>query len=191
MTIAPQSDEPGKDPPPLWTLANALTLLRLALAPLNAILIIAGEDLAAAGIFVLAVASDLADGPLARRQGGPTHLGSVLDHGSDAVFVVLGLGAFATRGLVPPVLPALLILAFAQYSLDSNVWAGRRLRASFLGRWNGISYFALLGTLSIRNAIGLSWPSDALMLVMGWLLAVSTLISMIDRILALRRGPGD
>jgi len=170
------------------TLANALTVFRLALAPWSAFLIASGEDLVASGIFVIAVATDLADGPLARRGGGTSPLGALLDHGSDAIFVTLGLGALAMRGMVPPVLPPLIVLAFAQYTVDSRALAGQRLRASFLGRWNGILYFALLGTPVIRNALGLSHPSDLWVLGFGWLLVLSTAVSMVDRLTALRRG---
>ncbi len=179
---------PGKEPVPkssLRTLANSLTVLRLVLAPVNAMFVAAGEDRQAALIFALAVATDLADGPLARLRGGTTAFGSLLDHGSDAVFVSLGLGALASRGLVPPVLAPLIVLAFVQYTLDSRVLVGDQLRASFLGRWNGILYFALLGTPLIRNAVGLVQPSDTFVLITGWLLVVSTGMSMIDRIVAM------
>jgi CDP-diacylglycerol--glycerol-3-phosphate 3-phosphatidyltransferase len=190
MTTGPKSVEHGEEPrrsPSHWTLANGLTTLRFVLAPINAALVAAGNDVAAAGVFVLAVATDLADGPLARRRGGMSSYGSLLDHGSDAIFVTLGLGALASRGLVPPVLPPLIILAFAQYTVDSQALVGKRLRASFLGRWNGIFYFVLLGTPLIRNAIGLSHPSDAMILMLGWLLILSTGASMVDRLIALRR----
>ena len=171
----------------LWTPANGLTLLRLILAPVNAVLIIGTHDLLAALVFAIAVASDLADGPLARRRGETTAFGSLLDHGTDAVFVTLGVWALSGRGLAPPVLAPLIALAFIQYTLDSRALAGEKLRASILGRWNGILYFALLGTPVIRNATGLTYPDDRSVVVLGWLLVFSTVISMINRILALLR----
>jgi phosphatidylglycerophosphate synthase len=184
---AAPDDEPPREHSSILTFANALTLLRLVLAPWSAILIASGDDLFASGIFAVAVATDLADGPLARRVGGASPFGALLDHGSDAIFVTLGLGALAMRGIVPPVLPPLIVLAFVQYTLDSRALAGKRLRTSFLGRWNGILYFALLGTPIIRNALGLSQPSDGWVFALAWLLALSTGVSMLDRLAALRR----
>jgi phosphatidylglycerophosphate synthase len=181
-----QPREPDNRPSRL-NLANALTLLRLVLAPFGAAMVAMGEDVLAAVIFAIAVATDLADGPLARRSGGTSPFGALLDHGCDAVFVTLGLAALATRGFVPVVLAPLIVLAFAQYTIDSHAHAGKELRASFLGRWNGIFYFALLGTPTIRNAIGLTQPSDVMILIAGWLLVVSTGVSMFDRLVAGRR----
>ena len=48
--------------------------------------------------------------------------------------------------MAPLVLPGLVAAAFVQYTLDSRALAGQRLRASALGRWNGIAYFVLLAT---------------------------------------------
>ena len=74
--------------PSRWlTRANALTALRLASAPLLAIAIADGASVAAAGLFVLAVATDLLDGHVARRFGESSPLGGLLDHASDAAFV--------------------------------------------------------------------------------------------------------
>jgi hypothetical protein len=106
---------------------------------------------------------------------------------TDAAFVSLGLAALALRGEGPALLPALVALAFLQYTLDSRVPLGRPLRASALGRWNGIAYFVPIGTVVVRDALGLAWPPAGLVRALGWLLAASTLLSMADRALALRR----
>lgn len=53
-----------------------------------------------------------------------------------------GLAALVARGEVPWPLPGLVALAFVQYVIDSRADRGARLRASVLGRWNGIAYFA-------------------------------------------------
>ena len=117
---------------------------------------------AAAVLFVLAVATDFADGALARRRGVTSRLGGLFDHATDALFVTLGLSALAARGELTPILPLLVALAFTQYALDSRVVEGRALRASPLGRWNGIAYYVLLGIPVVRDALGLGWPSGAL-----------------------------
>jgi phosphatidylglycerophosphate synthase len=170
----------------LLTRANALTGVRLALAPLLVWALCEGHAGIALAAFALAVGTDLADGRVARRFGEASPLGGFLDHVTDALFVSSGLGALVLLGTVPAPLPLLVLAAFAQYALDSRALAGRPLRASALGRWNGIAYFVLLGTPVVRDGLGLAWPADALVRAFGWLLVATTLLSMLDRFAALR-----
>ena len=172
------------------TWANALTGVRALAAPALAAAIVGSGPAAAPAalaLFVLAVVTDFADGRVARHRGEASALGGLLDHAVDATFVVVGLAAFAWRGFVPVALPPLIAIAFLQYALDSRAHTGRQLRASFLGRWNGIAYFVLLGILVVRNGIGIPWPPDALVTLLGWVLVASTLVSIADRALAILR----
>ena len=169
------------------TRANVLTLARAASAPLLAAAIASGHALAAAALFTFAVLSDLADGRIARRFGEASPLGGLLDHASDALCVTAGLGALVAAGEVPLPLPWLVAAAFLQYVLDSRAAGSGGLRASPLGRWNGIAYFVLVGIPVVRAALGLAWPGTALVRALGWVLVASTLASMADRALALRR----
>lgn len=169
------------------TRANALTALRLLCGPLLVLALLDRAALAAALLFWLAVATDLLDGRVARRFGESSALGGFLDHATDAAFVSLGLAALVLRGEAPSPLPVLVALAFLQYTVDSRVVQGAALRASALGRWNGIAYFVPVGTVVVRDALGLAWPGRGLLLALGWALVASTLLSMADRALALRR----
>lgn len=188
--MSPDSTSESERRMPRFTLANGFTMLRLFAAPLCAYLVLESRDVEAVVVFALAIATDFADGPLARRRGESSAFGALLDHGTDATFVVLGISALACRELAPVALPPLIAFAFIQYTLDSKALAGQELRASVLGRWNGILYFALLGTPIIRNVLGWSWPTDSVVRTLGWLLVVSTLTSMGDRLLALVRSRG-
>ena len=169
------------------TRANALTALRLACGPLLVLALLTHAAWPACALFWLAVGSDLLDGRVARRYGEASALGGFLDHVTDAAFVSLGLAALALRGEAPALLPALVALAFLQYTLDSRVIRGETLRASALGRWNGILYFVPIGTVVVRDALGLAWPGRAIVLGLGWALAASTLLSMADRAHAFTR----
>lgn len=169
------------------TRANALSALRLAGAGPLAWAAAAGEAGLALGLFAAAVASDLLDGRVARRFGEESPLGGLLDHGADAATVCLGLGALAWRGEVPALLPALIAVAFVQYALDSRAFSGQRLRASSLGRANGIAYFALLGALLARDALALPAPGPAVASALAHLLAALTLLSIATRALS-RKG---
>jgi cardiolipin synthase len=175
------------------TRANALTALRLAAAPACALAIAGGSHGTALVLFALAVATDLADGRVARRYGETSSLGGLFDHATDATFVSLGLlGVWVAAppgaaGEVPLLLPALVAAAFLQYVIDSRAAAGRQLRASFLGRWNGIAYFVLLGIPVVRDGLAIGWPPPSLVQGLGWLLVASTALSMADRAMAARR----
>ena len=169
------------------TRANALSLSRLVIAPVLAAAIAAGQPEFATTLFALAVATDFADGAVARRYAESSPLGGLLDHAIDATFCVLGLCAHAAAGVVPWALPALVAAAFAQYVLDSRSLAGRPLRASRLGRWNGIAYFVAVAVPIVRDTVGWSWPGATLVWWLAAALVVSTLVSMADRALALLR----
>ena len=169
------------------TRANALSLLRLAVAPLLAIAILAGRAELATLLFALAVATDFADGAVARRHGESSALGGLLDHTIDATFCVLGLAAHAAAGVLPWALPAFVAASFAQYVLDSKSLAGQPLRASRLGRWNGIAYFVAIAVPIVRDALGWTWPGATLVWWLAALLVVSSAISMLDRAVALLR----
>jgi len=164
------------------TWANGLTASRLVAAPLLALAILREAHGVALVVFIAAVLTDLLDGWVARRLGEVSSLGSVLDHATDAFFVIAGIGALGCTGEAPQILPWLIAAAFLQYLVDSRVSAGRPLRSSVLGRWNGVAYFVLLGIPVVRDGLGLAWPRPPLISAIGWVLVVSTLLSMAQRL---------
>lgn len=170
--------------------ANLLTLCRACLVAPCALAIFDGRWTVALALFTLAVATDLVDGPLARRLGQASPLGGLFDHATDAAFVTATLGALAAAGHVPWLLPVLVPLAFLQYMLDSKVLAGRPLRGSWLGRWNGIGYFVLAGFVLVANALPVPMAGPTAWAAGAWLLIASTLTSMTSRALAWRRALG-
>ena len=191
-------DEARASPGAPWrTLANAVSAARLAIAPVSVHAILTGHWALAAGVFVAAVATDLADGPLARRRGTASALGGVLDHTADAVFVAVTLWALAYHeaqqgiDLVPGILPLFIVLAFGQYLLDSRALRGQPLRGSWLGRANGIAYFVLAGIVIWREALAWHWIWAEAIYVGGLAVVVSTLASMALRLRALAKREGD
>jgi phosphatidylglycerophosphate synthase len=166
----------------MWfTWANLLTVVRLASIGPCAFAVTTDNWRWAAGLFILAVATDLLDGPVARRFNHASALGGLLDHATDALFVIVMLGALAHHDYVPWLLPCLVVAAFLQYMLDSQALAGHRLRTSWLGRSNGIAYFVVVGTVLIRNALELTWPADVWIERFAWLLVATSVISVFDR----------
>jgi phosphatidylglycerophosphate synthase len=172
------------------TPANALTLLRLLLVPPFVLAVRAGAAPFACLLFVLAAASDFADGPLARRRGESSPHGGFLDHAVDATFVCAGAAALASLGTLPAWLAPLIAIAFVQYALDSRLMRASGLRGSPLGRWNGIAYYVVVAVPVVRDALGLAWPGAGLVRALGWALVVSTLLSISDRLRLLARARG-
>ena len=166
-------------------MANALTAVRLLLVLPFGFFMAKGDERSA--IFALlawvtAVITDLLDGPIARRRGTVTAWSGTFDHTSDFLFVTSGLFGGAVRGAFPWILPVLITAAFAQYFIDSY-WIHRRrkLRGSKLGRYNGILYFVptVMDSL-IRIGVLFLQP---LLTILVWLLVLSTLVSMGQRLM--------
>jgi CDP-diacylglycerol--glycerol-3-phosphate 3-phosphatidyltransferase len=171
-------------------MANALTAVRLLLVIPFAILMAHGDErsaLWALMAWAVALLTDFLDGPLARRAGTVTAWSGTFDHASDFLFVTSGMFAGAIRGAFPWILPILITAAFAQYVIDSY-WIHRqsKLRGSKLGRYNGMLYFAP-PCIEILVRLGARFLQPVLTILV-WLLVVSTLVSMIQRLL-LRRLP--
>lgn len=167
------------------SMANALTAVRLLLVAPFVLLMAKGDQrsaILALLVWVLALITDFLDGPIARRRGTVTAWSGTFDHVSDFLFVTGGLFAGATRGAFPWVLPALITAAFLQYLIDSY-WIHRhaKLRGSKLGRYNGILYFVpTCADCLVR--MGLHFLALPLAIFV-WLLIVTTLISMGQRLM--------
>jgi phosphatidylglycerophosphate synthase len=165
----------------LLTLPNLLSLSRVALiAPLSWA-IIKGEGLIAVVLFAFVIVTDFLDGLIARRAHQVTEFGTLLDHGCDALFVSAIAGLLAYLGLLPLVLPLLIAIAFLQYSLDSRVLEGARLRPSRIGRWNGVAYFVIVGAGIVVH----HFAADPMLLfglwLCGWVVVATTVISIAER----------
>jgi len=169
-------------------MANALTAIRLLLV-LPMAVALARPDLLAPWLVALllcvAIASDYLDGPVARRAGTASSRGMLFDHTTDCLFVTGGLTGAAIAGSITAILPVLIPLAFGQYVIDSYVWLRQRqLRASFLGRWNGILYFVPIAlVVGARLPFPAAFASFLRLAASGlaYLLAASTVASIVDR----------
>ena len=192
MTVG--TGEPASPAKLRWlTAANVISLARLAATPFSLAAVLDGNWRLAGLIFASAVASDFLDGIVARWRGTVSNLGGVLDHTADAVFVAVTLWGIAYlevgtgTDVVPGILPWLIVLAFLQYVFDSKALSGQPLRASWLGRVNGIAYYVVAGTVVGRNALGLDWLADEAIYWAALAVLVSTLASMFDRLRALTK----
>ena len=163
------------------TLANSLSLFRLIIAPVTAWSIISDWWLTASFLLILAILSDLLDGPIARKKGQESSTGGLIDHSCDAFLVAVLLFVLTKTHEIPLMLPILVIVSFLQYVFDSKALTGERLRTSFLGRSNGICYFVLASLCIFTEALEINLP-DYLIVTFAWILITSTLLSMSERL---------
>jgi CDP-diacylglycerol--glycerol-3-phosphate 3-phosphatidyltransferase len=89
-------------PDRIWTVPNALSVLRLLGVPLFLWLLL-GPHADGWAVLVLALAgvSDWADGKIARALGQSSRLGALLDPAADRLYIVATLVAFVLRDVVP------------------------------------------------------------------------------------------
>lgn len=154
------------------TIANRVTIGRIAAIPLNLILLYLDRPIWAAVVFLLIALSDALDGYLARRLKQESDLGKFLDPLADKILVIATLVALVDLGMAPG-LPVILIVA-----RDFLVSAVRLVKskegvvvaASDLGKWKTvtqiIAVFMLM--LGLPFAVPVLWLSVGLTLFSGW-----------------------
>ncbi|HYH27060.1 MAG TPA: CDP-alcohol phosphatidyltransferase family protein [Blastococcus sp.] len=101
-----RSDLPDR----IWTIPNALSVLRLLGVPLFLWLLLGPEeDLWAMVVLMVSGITDWADGKLARWLDQGSRLGALLDPAADRLYIVSTLVALALRDFIPIWLVALLV----------------------------------------------------------------------------------
>ena len=172
-------------------MADLLTAIRLLLV-IPVAMAIANTSLFAnwllLALIFIAIASDYLDGKVARALKTVSARGMLFDHGTDFIFVTAALFALSTIGLSSVLLPLLIIVAFSQYVLDSYfLFKQKQLRMSFLGRWNGIFYFAPIVLVAASRLSVFEQAQNNFNLIIvysNYALTVSTLASIVDRAIA-------
>jgi cardiolipin synthase (CMP-forming) len=116
----------------VFTVPNALSLLRLFMVPVVVALLLAGSDGMAAAFFVLAAVTDFLDGRLARRTG-PTQLGQILDPVADRLMLSSVAMVLALRGLLPVWAVAILV-GRDLLALVGSLVVGSKIRVNRVGK---------------------------------------------------------
>ncbi len=97
-------------PERVWTVPNALSVLRLLGVPLFLWLLLGPEaDEWAVVVLMVAGITDWADGKLAKWLNQYSRLGALLDPAADRLYIVSTLVALALRGIVPLWVVALIV----------------------------------------------------------------------------------
>ncbi len=172
-------------------MANLLTAIRLLMivpTALTIALVWIVPPIVPVLLIAIAILTDYFDGKVARQQGTASARGQLFDHTTDFLFVTSTLSGAAYAGLLTPVLPVLIAIAFGQYVLDSYYfYHEKQLHMSVLGRWNGILYFVPVVLIACSRTGPFSAFTEFMtvaVFVIGWLLVLSTALSMLDRAMA-------
>jgi CDP-diacylglycerol--glycerol-3-phosphate 3-phosphatidyltransferase len=124
------------------TFPTLLTLLRIALVPVLVVLFYlpyGWSNLASVAVFVLAAATDWADGFLARRIGQLTRFGEFLDPVADKIMVATALVLLVQRQETRE----------AVFAVAAAVIVGREITISALREW--------LSEIGERTLVSVSW----------------------------------
>ena len=133
-TVADRNELPDR----VWTLPNALSVLRLLGVPLFLWLLLGPQaDGWAVVVLMVSGATDWLDGKLARSLGQASRLGALLDPAADRLYIVATLVAFVLRDVVPLWVVAVLVgrevvLGLALLVLRAHGWPP--LQVHYLGK---------------------------------------------------------
>lgn len=139
-------------------MADGLGLVRIAAAAAFPVVFSLGGWWALV-LFALAAASDYVDGPLARRAGGASRYGVLLDGGADVVFVSSAATTGALAGLVPWIAPLAIAAAGGAYLLASahGTSASPRPERAYsrIGHAAGVTNYVLAGL--VAGVVAVPW----------------------------------
>lgn len=159
--------------------ANLLTLLRVALVPVIAALLLIGSEETrwwALAIFVFAAVTDSVDGWVARRFLGPTRWGKLADPAADKVLIIGSLAVLAYTGPFP--WWAVIVILVREAGVTAQrTWLVRRdvvMAAGRLGKAKTVSQIAAV-VVFVPPAV----PDEA-RLALLWLAVALTVISGVD-----------
>jgi len=150
---------------PILTVANQLTLLRMALSPLLVVAVLSHEYTWALILFVVAGVSDLLDGLIARLGHQKTTLGAMLDPVADKVLLNSAFVALTWGSALEVRIPVwLTVIAFSRDAIIVmsvtviNLTVGQRIfYPSLLGKICTVSQIVTAGSVLLLNALGSEW----------------------------------
>jgi len=124
----------------IWTVPNAVTLVRLLFLPVFLYLLFGVENRAAASVTLgLLGATDWVDGYLARRLGQVSEFGKVFDPTVDRLLFFVGVTAILIDGSMPLWFGIAVltreILVGAMMAVATFVYKMPRIDVTYLGKW--------------------------------------------------------
>ena len=163
----------------VWNVPNVLTMIRLALVPVFAAVLMAGHSLWALGIFCLASFTDCLDGIIARKCNLITSFGKLMDPLADKLLVVTALVCQGIRGVFPwiaiiiVIAKEIIMIAGSTYMFNKGIV----VYANYLGKVSTVCFIVSL-ILSFFHAelLAASLPLDTILV---WCSVVLTLCALV------------
>lgn len=153
-------------PGAIWTPANAVTIARIAFAPLAFAMMLADPDQSSwplVGVWFVLATSDLLDGTLARRYG-TTRSGAFLDPLADKVLVLGGVGIMCAEGRFQWGWVALALIVVREIAVSwlraRFVRQGLAIPASKLAKWKTFLQLGSVGWITLPLTTELDWLSS-------------------------------
>lgn len=162
----------------LYYLPNAITFLRIALAP---VLIVALDERnygTALLIFLVAGLSDSLDGFIAKRYNLVTRLGTILDPLADKILLLSAYIMLAILGHLP--LWLVLTVGFrdlvivAGYLMYTSLIGSLQIRPTYLSKFNTFLQIALVILILVQETAGLQFAAAVQYIVWGVFLTTVT-----------------
>jgi CDP-diacylglycerol---glycerol-3-phosphate 3-phosphatidyltransferase len=166
----------------------SLTILRIFFVPLVVVLLLtrgSNMDLWAVGVFLLAAATDLLDGYLARKRGQVTAMGILLDPLADKLLTASAFISLVELHLVPAWMVVIIVgRELAVTGLRSIASAqGFLLQASDMGKTKMVLQVAAISVITLEDRFAFLPLAGRILL---WMVVLFALVSGTQYFLAFR-----
>jgi len=169
---------------PILTIANQLTILRMALTPLLVVLVLGREFAWALAVFVVAGISDLLDGMIARWGHQRTTLGAMMDPVADKMLLGASYVTLTWASGLHTRIPAWLTVITLSRDIMIlgsvvviNLTLGRRVfLPSLLGKLSTASQIVTAGVVLVLNALGEEFAPVRLLFYLTLLFTVASAV---------------
>ena len=178
------TDTPGTQHVPLWNLANILTMARVALVPVFAVLMLGDsttQRVLAVVVFLLAAATDKLDGHIARSRGLVTNFGKIADPIADKALVIAALLLLWAEGTIPWWVPVTIIVRELGITALRFVMVRRAVMAASNGGKlkTVLQVVFITGYLVPWEALLPQGAADVMLLVAWWVMLLAVLVTVV------------
>jgi cardiolipin synthase (CMP-forming) len=158
----------------IFTLANAVSVVRLMAIPVFLWLVIEDRLLIAFVLLVVAVLTDFVDGMIARRMNEITKLGQFLDPFADRLFIAATVIALAIQDVVPWWFVIAVMLRDALLGIGGVVMARYGAATLPVKWWGKVATFAMLVVLPLFLLGAVVPEVGEITNPIAWVLALAT-----------------
>ena len=158
----------------IFTVANAVSVVRLMAIPVFLWLVIEDRLLIAFVLLVVAVLTDFVDGMIARRMNEITKLGQFLDPFADRLFIAATVIALAIQDVVPWWFVIAVMLRDALLGIGGVVMARYGAATLPVKWWGKVATFAMLVVLPLFLLGAVVPEIGEITNPIAWMLALAT-----------------